>query len=299
MEKSTIKALVYLNVAALLWGGNIFFGSYLKVYLGPWSIMSVRMLLGSIIFIFLLHKSGQLKGITRQLSWQHAVLIAATGTVLYQACIYFGLRYTTAINVGLINALAPIAVAFAAAIYLKEKLSFQLWVAAVLSFVGLAFILSEGSFEALYQLSFNDGDLIILASISCWAIYSVAAKIAMSKTTPLVVTAVGVLLATVVVFPMGLYEANYLIPPVITTEVIMAVVFIGIGPTVVSLLFWNKGVMLIGPARSALVLNMVPLYVIVFSSLLLDESFYSYQLIGMILIIGGSLYGTKKAVSKS
>jgi len=296
MNKETIKALTYLNIASLLWGGNVFFGSYLKDYLGPWSIMSVRMVIGSLIFLFLLHKSGQLKGITRALSWKEAFLIALSGTVAYQAFIYFGLRHTTAINAGLINSLAPIAVAFAAAFYLKDKLGRQHWVAAFVSVIGLVFILSQGSMESLYALRFNKGDLFILGSIFIWAVYSIAAKLAMGKSSPLVVTALGILLATFVVLPLGLYEVNYLITPVINTNVIMAVVFIGVGPTVLSLLLWNKGVMIIGPARASLFLNMVPIYVIVLSSYLLDETLYSYQLIGMILIIGGSLYANKQSV---
>ncbi|ATI03654.1 MAG: drug/metabolite transporter (DMT)-like permease [Cycloclasticus pugetii] len=299
MDKETIKALLYLNVASILWGGNVFFGSYLKDFLGPWSIMSVRMLIGSFIFLFLLHQAGHLKGVTRLLGWKEVFLIALSGTVAYQATVYFGLRYTTAINVGLINSLAPIAVAFAAAFYLKEKLGRQHWIAAFVSVIGLVFILSKGSMESLYALRFNKGDLFILGSIFIWAVYSIAAKLAMAKVTPLVVTALGILLSTFIVIPLGVYEANYLIKPVINAEVIMAVVFIGIGPTVLSLLFWNKGVMIIGPARASLFLNMVPIYVIVLSSLLLDEVLHDYQLIGMVLIIGGSLYANRqKVVSK-
>lgn len=280
-------------------GGNVFFGSYLKDFLGPWSIMSVRMLIGSFIFLFLLHQAGHLKGVTRLLGWKEVFLIALSGTVAYQATVYFGLRYTTAINVGLINSLAPIAVAFAAAFYLKEKLGRQHWIAAFVSVIGLVFILSKGSMESLYALRFNKGDLFILGSIFIWAVYSIAAKLAMAKVTPLVVTALGILLSTFIVIPLGVYEANYLIKPVINAEVIMAVVFIGIGPTVLSLLFWNKGVMIIGPARASLFLNMVPIYVIVLSSLLLDEVLHDYQLIGMVLIIGGSLYANRqKVVSK-
>ena len=298
MNKETIKALTYLNIASLLWGGNVFFGSYLKDYLGPWSIMSVRMVIGSLIFLFLLHQAGQLKGISRLLSWKEALLIAMSGTVAYQAFVYFGLRHTTAINVGLINSLAPIAVAFAAAFYLKENLGRQHWVAAAVSVIGLVFILSQGNLESLYALSFNKGDLFILGSIFIWAVYSVAAKLAMGKTSPLVVTALGILLATFIVLPLGLYEVNYLIKPVINTNVIMAAVFIGVGPTVLSLLLWNKGVMIIGPARASLFLNMVPIYVIVLSSYLLDETLYSYQIIGMVLIIGGSLYANRQPVAK-
>ena len=298
MDKETIKALVYLNVASILWGGNVFLGSYLKDFLGPWSIMSVRMVIGSLIFLFLLHKSDHLKGLTRFLSWKEVLLIALSGTVAYQASVYFGLRYTTAINVGLINSLAPIAVAFAAAFYLKEKLGRQHWIAAFASVIGLVFILCQGSLESLYALSFNKGDLFILGSIFIWALYSVAAKLAMAKVSPLVVTALGILLSTFIVLPLGLYEANYLIKPVINAEVIMAVIFIGVGPTVLSLLFWNKGVMVIGPARASLFLNMVPIYVIVLSSLLLDEMLHSYQLIGMVLIIGGSLYANRQKVDK-
>ena len=165
MDKETIKALLYLNVASILWGGNVFFGSYLKDFLGPWSIMSVRMLIGSFIFLFLLHQAGHLKGVTRLLGWKEVFLIALSGTVAYQATVYFGLRYTTAINVGLINSLAPIAVAFAAAFYLKEKLGRQHWIAAFVSVIGLVFILSKGSMESLYALRFNKGALFIMSLI--------------------------------------------------------------------------------------------------------------------------------------
>ena len=105
-------------------------------------------------------------------------------------------------------------------------------------------------------------------------------------------------MVTFIVVPLGLYEVNYLIKPVINTNVIMAAIFIGVGPTVLSLLLWNKGVMIIGPARASLFLNMVPIYVIVLSSYLLNETLYSYQIIGMVLIIGGSLYANRQAAEK-
>jgi len=73
------------------------------------------------------------------------------------------------------------------------------------------------------------------------------------------------------------------------------VLFISIGPTVLSLLFWNKGVHLIGPARASLFLNTVPVYIIVINALFLDIMPEQYQLMGMLLIFVGSFYAGFKS----
>ncbi|MEW4983734.1 MAG: DMT family transporter [Cycloclasticus sp.] len=287
---NTLKAVLLLNIAGLFWGGNMILGHYLKDYFGPWSIVSTRLLIGGAIFLILLIKSGELKKIRDITNWRIIIALAITGVIAFQFLIYYGLRLTTSTNGGLINSLTPLLTAIVVGIYFKEKLTYQHWLAAMVTVLGLAFILSEGQLSNLMVLEFNLGDLFILAAVCSWVAYSIIAKVAMRELTPLLITSLGVLISLVVVVPLGLWETQYVQEPTLTLQSMLAVLFISTGPTVLSLLFWNKGVLLIGPARASLFLNTVPVYIIVINALFLDVMPQQYQLVGMLLIFAGSFY---------
>lgn len=292
MKSDTVKAIFLLNIAGLLWGGNMILGHYLKDYLGPWSIISTRLVIGGSIFILLLMHSGELKKIRRITNWWVMIALAITGVIGFQSFLYFGLRLTTSTNAGLINSLAPLLMALVAGIYFKEKLSYQHWIAAMVTVFGLAFILSEGRLSNLLLLEFNWGDIYILAAVFSWVVYSIIGKQTMKTLSPLLMTSLGVLISLVIVLPLGFVEANYYQPPIITTTTFLAMLFISTGPTVLSLLFWNKGMHLIGPARASLFLNTVPVYIIIINAVFLDIMPYQYQWIGMALIFAGSFYAS-------
>ena len=61
MKNKTLKAVMLLNIAGMLWGGNMMLGNYLADFLGPWSIISTRLVIGGSIFILLLRHSGELQ----------------------------------------------------------------------------------------------------------------------------------------------------------------------------------------------------------------------------------------------
>jgi drug/metabolite transporter (DMT)-like permease len=292
LKSDTVKAIFLLNTADLLWGGNMILGHYLKDYLGPWSIISTRLVIGGSIFILLLMHSGELKKIRHITNWWVMIALAVTGVIGFQSFLYFGLRLTTSTNGGLINSLTPLLTALMAGIYFKEKLSYQHWIAAMVTVFGLAFILSEGRLSNLLLLEFNWGDIYILAAVFSWVVYSIIGKQAMRTLSPLPMTALGVLLSLVIVLPLGVIEANYYQPPIITTTTFLAMLFISTGPTVLSLLFWNKGMHLIGPARASLFLNTVPVYIIIINAVFLDIMPYQYQWVGMALIFAGSFYAS-------
>ncbi|PCI23223.1 MAG: permease [Piscirickettsiaceae bacterium] len=298
MKNETFKAVMLLNTAGMLWGGNMILGHYLSGFFGPWSIISTRLVIGGSIFVLLLMQTGEIKKIKHITNWWVVIALAITGVIGFQSLLYYGLRLTTATNAGLLNSLTPLLTAFFAAAFLKEKLNYHHWVAAVVTIFGLVFILSEGDLSNLLLLNFNAGDLFVLAAMVSWVAYSLIAKKAMMGMSPLLITALGVLLSLFVVIPLGLIEANYIQTPLITTNAVLALLFISIGPTVLSLLFWNKGMNIIGPSRASLFLNTVPVYIIIINAVFLGVMPYQYQVVGMGLIFAGSFYaGLKKPVS--
>jgi drug/metabolite transporter (DMT)-like permease len=279
-----------LNTAGLLWGGNMILGHYLADFIGPWSIISTRLLIGGSIFLLLLMQTGEIKKIKHIANWRVVIVLAITGVIGFQSLLYYGLRLTTATNAGLLNSLTPLLTAFLAAAFLKEKLNYHHWLAAVVTILGLVFILSEGDLGNLLSLNFNAGDLLVLAALVSWVAYSLIAKKAMMRMSPLLITSLGVLLSLIAVIPLGIYEAMVVQTPNVTESVFWALMFISVGPTVLSLLFWNKGMKIIGPSRASLFLNTVPVYIIIINAVFLGVMPYQYQIVGMVMIFAGSFY---------
>ena len=76
-------------------------------------------------------------------------------------------------------------------------------------------------------------------------------------------------------------------------EHILAIVYIGVGPTVIGFLAWNTGVRRLGASGAMVFYNTLPLYGALLGYLLLDESVGIEHLLGGFLIIGGGLWAAK------
>jgi drug/metabolite transporter (DMT)-like permease len=109
-------------------------------------------------------------------------------------------------------------------------------------------------------------------------------------------TAIGLFLSIIPALLLATVEGFFFIKPEINALVIAVLAFVCIGPTVLSLFWWNRGVQLIGASHASLYLNLIPVYAIVLAVLLLDATVSGSDLIGASLVLGGSLYGGFSAI---
>ena len=291
-----LKAALLLNLAGLFWAGNLIAGSVLRDYVGPGFIVASRAVAGSVIFILVIQFGGRrdiLRGIK---SWRLLVLMSLSGVLGFQLFLYLGLRYTTVINAGLINALTPLATALLSAILLREHLQRSQWLAAAITVLGVGWILSAGDLSLLLALDLNIGDLLMLLAVLSWSIYGIAGRRVMLTMSALETTAIGLFLSVIPALLLATAEGFYFIKPEVNGMVVAILAFVCIGPTVLSLFWWNRGVQLIGPSQAALYLNVIPVYAIVLAVVLLDATLSRSDIIGACLVLVGSLYGGLAAV---
>lgn len=291
-----LKAALLLNLAGLFWAGNLIAGSVLRDYVGPGFIVASRAVAGSVIFILVIQFGGRrdiLRGIK---SWRLLALMSLSGVLGFQLFLYLGLRYTTVINAGLINALTPLATAMLSAILLREHLQRSQWLAAAITVLGVGWILSAGDLSLLLALDLNIGDLLMLLAVLSWSIYGVAGRRVMLTMSALETTAIGLFLSVIPALLLATAEGFYFIKPEVNGMVVAILAFVCIGPTVLSLFWWNRGVQLIGPSQAALYLNVIPVYAIVLAVVLLDATLSRSDIIGACLVLVGSLYGGLAAV---
>ncbi len=280
-------AYVFVNLSCLMWASNFVLGRTLREEIGPLMLTASRFVVASLFYAAILARPGM----RERPSLRHWVLLAAmslTGVLGFPLLLYRGLQLTMATDAVLINATGPLMTVALAAILLKERLFPRHLLGGVISLVGVALIVSGGSFERLHQWRVNVGDLHVLIAVVLWGLYSVISRWATRFHSVFSVTAISTWMA----LPLFLGAAAVGWQPASTRwswHLLLAVVYIGIFPSGAAFLSWNEGVRRVGPNRAMVFYNMLPVYGSILGVILLGESLATQHFIGGGLIVGGSL----------
>jgi drug/metabolite transporter (DMT)-like permease len=263
------------------------FGKPLLEALPPFGINLIRWVLACIVLVPLtLALEGRFPRPARR-QWFGLAVMALTGVVLFNALVYLSLRYTTSTNAALINSVTPILTMVLAAAVGLDRLTGRRLAGAFVSLVGVSWIVSRGSLEALIELSFNRGDLIMLVAALVWAIYTILLNRTRGALSPLATLTIVALLALPPLIVIGGYEliSNPVGP--ITPVVVVGLVYVSVLASVAAFMAWSVGIEGIGAARGSIFLNLIPVFTAVIAMITLGERVGLVQLIGGLLVIGG------------
>lgn len=206
---------------------------------------------------------------------------------MFNGLVYLSLVHTTSTNAALINGATPILTMLLAAAVGLDRLTSRRLAGAFVSLVGVGWIVSRASLEALAGLSFNRGDLFMLVAALSWAIYTVILNRIRGELSPLATLTTVALLALPPLGVIGGYEL--MIHPIgpITPLVVVGLVYISVLASVAAFMAWSVGIEGIGAARGSIFLNLVPVFTAAIAVLTLGERIGVVQLVGGLLVIGG------------
>jgi len=289
--RASFLAYFLLFLPPFFWSTNFIIGKALVGQVPPWTLNTGRFGVSALVLIpMLLYREGW-PGLPKKLLLP-LVLMSLTGVSAFNSVLYTGLRYTTAINATLVNSTTPVTTAFLAWLIIGEKMTRRRILAILLSFAGVGWIVSRGSWEALYLLSFNPGDIIVFFATALWGFYSVMAKRMMRELSPFVLTAVTTGIGALFLLPISFLELLWSPADLTRSEVILAFLYLGIFPSFVAFLIWNRSILIFGPSRATLVYNTLPFFAVILSVIFLGEVLMTYQVIGGVIAIVGVILGT-------
>lgn len=293
-------AYLLVNLSTLLWASNIALGRALRDQIGPATLTAARFSVAALLFYLLLRfrHSEQLTAPRGKREWLMLLSMGFLGILAYPTLLYLALRYTTATNVALINGTTPLVTVFLAALFLREKLKRSIVIGALISLFGVGLVISNGSLDTLRSLQFNRGEVIVLIIVFFWGTYSILARILTRQRSSLYITAFSTWLALPFLIGLAVFEwqSNTLI---IKPHLILAIIYIGVFPSVIAFLSWNEGVRLAGPNQAMAFYNMLVVYGALLGVLFLGEGLAWPNLVGGILVIGGGLLSALGEPSKS
>jgi len=219
--------------------------------------------------------------------WKALVVIATFSVGLFNTLLYIAAQTTTALNIAMMNATLPIAVAFGAHFALREYLNLQRSMGIALGFLGILVIITEASLTRLLTLQFVPGDLVMLSAVASWTLFSVVMRWATVPLTPIAFLTVQIAFGIPIVAPFYIGESMLSGAYLPRVEHLWVFAVVAIGPSLLAYAFWNNGVKVIGASRAALFLYLIPVVAAVLGYLLLDERLAVFHAIGGVLILLG------------
>jgi drug/metabolite transporter (DMT)-like permease len=291
-RRNQLLGIALVNLATMTWATNMALGRYLRDDIGPLTLAAGRFLIAVPIYAALLSRQpadARRPGPDR---WR-LLLMGLTGVVAFAPTLYLGLRYTTAVNATLINGFGPLITGLLAALLIGEPMSRRQVAGALVALVGIATLISGGSPAFWGRASVNVGDVIALGAVSLWGLYSVLGRRIMHGRSALSATALSTFMGLPVLVLFALGEVQTL-PPNWTPGLLLALLYIGIAPTVGGFLAWNAGVRRLGASGAMVFYNTLPLYGALIGYLALGEPIGVAHLAGGALIVGGGLWAARR-----
>jgi drug/metabolite transporter (DMT)-like permease len=110
-----------------------------------------------------------------------------------------------------------------------------------------------------------------------------------SGITPVNFLFVIFVLGTVLMLPFYIWEANQYPAVAWNKNLVGAVLYLGLGASVICFLIWNKAIGILGAGRTALFGNLIPVFSSIEATLLLHEQFTWTHVVSMALVFAGIL----------
>ncbi|WP_407303047.1 DMT family transporter [Acinetobacter sp.] len=292
-NKTVWWALALPLLAVLIWSMNITVTRYVADYISPVSISFYRWLVAFLVLTpFMLGKVWHERQVVMQ-HWKQLAVLGAFGMVLYQGLGYTAAHYTTATNMGIINAFIPVFTIFVSMLMLKDIPNRFAVVGSILSFAGLLYVMAQGKLPNLVESGGHLGDVMMVLAVFFYAFYGVFLKKWQLQIPLMISLYVQIVFALLYHLPFVLYLG---LDPIDQYNV-GSVVYAGIFPSLIAPLVWMLAVQMIGPNRTSIFMNLMPVCTAVIANLWLAEAWTIYHSTGGVVILLGILLAQKKVAA--
>lgn len=291
-NKPELMTLMLLGIVTVIWGLNVIMIKYLAqifpvIQLAAWRIGIATLCLLAFTYRHWLPAIQKLSW----KSWLYIILIGLTSIFAHQTLIAKGLQLTSGSTGSLILALNPLTTILLAMLFLGEKFEWKRFLGVGLGFFGVIIVVGQPTSADEGSLW---GDSIMFLSMLAYVVGGLLIKKAIETVDVITITTFSHVVGSVVLwitwflFPGEgvVYEASGF--------AYFVLFFSGCVATALCTTWWNMGIKVIGPSRTTMFLNLMPLSSLVFAALLLNEQLHWLHAVSLLLIISGIYLGSVK-----
>jgi drug/metabolite transporter (DMT)-like permease len=292
-NRPRLLAYVLLLVAVASWGAAWAAARAVYQDVTPFSLVFWRWFSAAVILFPIAARHLRRDLAAALAGWKWMVFFGISGMAAFPMLGYQGLRYTTAINASLLNASLPLFMIPAAWLIRRDTVRRRQLSGLALSLAGSLVIVSAGDPAAIAALALNPGDLLILAAMALWALYTVLLD-RRPKMHPLSFTFFGIVVAVAFSAPFYAYDVLSGSTIAVNLRTVSAIGYLALFPSVIAYLCWNHAVPIVGPNASSFFQPLMPVFGTLAAVLVLGEQIHAFQLAGFVLVLAGLLLTARR-----
>jgi len=283
-----LRPAVYIYIAAvtamLFWGMSFIWTSIVFESYSPITTIFLRLLLSSVFLFLLMAITGRFQKIRRE----HTLLIIVSA--LFNPFFYFigenyGLKYSTATISAVIIATIPLVTPVAAWLMIKEKVSWVNIAGILISFSGILLMVFKPDLSLATQ---PRGILMLFFAVFSAVIYSILLRRLTQYYRAVSIVAWQNLIGTMMFLPLFLImDISEFLEVVPSGRLITALLSLAILASSMAFILFTISIKHLGVSRANVYGNLIPVFTAVASYYVLQESFTSRKISGIILVITG------------
>ena len=286
-----------LTIPPILWAGNAVVGRIAYDLISPVTLNFLRWAL-AIVLVAPLGWAVFRPGSGLWQNRRRYMVLGLLGIGVYNGMQYLALHSSTPINVTLVSASMPVWMLLIGLLFFGARVKGRQIVGAVLSILGVATVLSHGQLEQLLGLRFVAGDIYMVVATMIWSLYSWilsrsgdSAVVKSNWATFLMAQMVyGVVWSGVFAAAEWSFTDAYIHWG---WPLALILVYVAIGPAIITFRCWGAGVQLAGPATASFFNNLTPLFAGLMSLFFLGEAPHLYHALAFVLIVSGIVLSSR------
>lgn len=279
-----------LTLVALFWGGTFVAGRLVAESTTPLLAATSRFLIAALI-LWMVHirMVGRLPKLTLN-QFVSTALLGVSGVFFYNIFFFSALSEMPASRTAIFVAFNPIITALLVLLFLKERFPLQKWVGLLIALIGALIVITEGNLESLLiegQAVLAKGEIYMLSAVFSWAVYTVLGQRILADLSPLTATTYAAIWGTLLLMLFVWVQSPTLEWASLKVGSVLSILYLAVFGTVVAFVWFYQGVRHIGSAKSAVFTNLVPVFGVLLSIVLLNEDISSSLVVGGLLAVGG------------
>lgn len=293
---ATVHASPYLllSLTSFFWSLNWVIGKALVGHVTPLALTFIRWVVAAAVMLPFAWPEIRSHWSVIRRNWKAIAWLGFWGTGLHNMFAYLGLQYTTATNGVILNSSIPIMIIVLGWLIYRDTITRVQAAGVGVSLAGVLTVLSHGDLAVLASLELNKGDLIVLFGMIFWAAYTVFLRMKPAELPGLAMLACCSVVGVMLLFPLFLVELAFFGGHVeFTPGTLAAMVYVGVFPSFVGYVFWNRAVAEVGSNVAGIFVHLMPVFGSLLAWMFLGERIYLFHLAGIALILAGITLTTR------
>lgn len=285
------RPYLLLVLTNLFWGGNVVAGKLAVGHIDAHTLMILRWTGALLVILPFAVAPLRRDWVTIRQKWWLYLFYGTVGYATFNVLVYVAAHLTSGVNTALEQVAVNIFVLAFNFLLFRQRVGLLQLLGVAVTIVGVAVIATHGDLGRILKLDLNIGDVLVIGACFSYAIYSVALRWRPRTDwrSFLAATILGAILASVgyemtIGSGLGAFVAEL---PQLDATAWLVVAYTVFFPSLISQLFYVRGVELIGSNRASLFVNLIPLFGTLGSVIVLGEVLEGFHLVAAVLVAAG------------